>query len=215
MIMVRLVIGIILLLVSYEATSQATLMHYLRQVEGTADSIIKSHFDSCFFERYITMDIKNAQIIHSQGRFKHWDDLVDSNKIEAYRFFYVITLDTARNLKTEVAVEIDTDHNPVHPRFSQKVKLYKNQQCDLIPYNRIFNIAKENKFKGEPDDWRVFFYFNSPWNDYSREAGFELHIFRFWGGENGKKRYQGHIYDLKNGNLIAKTGGKYTFPLDY
>ena len=51
----------------------------------------------------------------TQGRFKHWDDLVDSNKIEAYRFFYVITLDTARNLKTEVAVEIDTDHNPVHP----------------------------------------------------------------------------------------------------
>lgn len=213
--MVRFILVAFLTLASLYMPAQATLMHYLRQVESTADSIVHSHFDSCFYSKYMSMDIKDAQIIHSQGRFKHWDDIVDSTKIKAYRFYYVITLDTVRNLQTQIAVEIDPDHNPVHPRFSQKVKLYKDRQCRLIPYKEMLKFAKTNKFKGEPEEWRIFFYFNSPWNDYSRKAGFELHIFRFYGGKNDKKRYQGHIYDLTTGELIAKTGGKYTFPLDY
>ena len=213
--MLRLTAFGFLLFLSGFASSQATLIHYLRHWEKTADSIMQSHFDSCFYKKHITMDIKDAQIVHSEGRFKRWNEIVDSSKINSYRFYFSINYDAKENLSTQVTVELNTNGEPIHPRFNQPVKLYEDRDCNLVSYSTIMTAAKEDKLKGRPADWTVFFYFNSPWNDYFRKAGFELHIFRFHGGKTGKKRYQGHIYNLATGQLIAKTGGKYTFPLDY
>ena len=213
--MFKLLMFCFLFCLSQFAIGQATLIHYLRNWEKTADSIIQSHFDSCFYTKSITMDIKDAQIVHSEGRFKRWNDLVDSNKIASYRYYYIIQYGNTENLSTQITIELNTEGEPIHPRFNQPIKLYKDRDCNLVSYSTIINAAKDDKLKGKPEDWTVFFYFNSPWNDYARKAGFELHIFRFHGGKTGKKRYQGHIYDLTTGGLIAKTGGRYTFPLDY
>ena len=66
--MFRLLIFSCLFCFSQFANSQATLIHYLRNWEATADSIIQSHFDSCFYVKNISMDIKDAQIVHSEGQ---------------------------------------------------------------------------------------------------------------------------------------------------
>lgn len=71
-------------------SAQGTLIRYLRQVEPSADSIIKENFDDCFISKYMSMNIEECQISHLNGLFLTSTERVDSSKILAYRFYYQI-----------------------------------------------------------------------------------------------------------------------------
>lgn len=154
------------------------------------------------------MNIKDCQINHAQGKYVTWDQLVDSSKIKAYRFYYLIAYDSVASLYSRVTLELDSVGNPIHDKFKQPLKLYRDQPCDLKDLKAMKKIAIRNKLKGDPEDWSVYFFLNGAWNDFKEKAKFELHLFRYYGGKSGKKKFQGHIYNLANGQLLQKTKGK-------
>ena len=191
-----------------EFSAQATLIHYLRHVEPAADSIIQSHFDECFINRYITMSIEDCQVSHADGKFMRWDDKIDSSKILSYRFYYIINYDSIENLTAQISLQLLPNHAPMHNRFNGNSKIYNSQQCELLPLSKVKKIATDNGLKGNPKEWKINFFFNAIWNNNSEPGVFELHIFRYYGGKNGNKKFQGHIYNLANGALMLKTKGK-------
>lgn len=206
--MLRCLFVLFIVFTSAAFSAQGTLIRYLRQVEPSADSIIKENFDDCFISKYMSMNIEECQISHFNGLFLTSTERVDSSKILAYRFYYQIDYNIEKCLSIQFTLQLDPNGAPSHSRFTATEKLFKDRNCKLLPIDEIIKIAQNNKLKGEPDNWSFKFFLSGNWNHNDKPGRFELHVFRYYGGKNNNKKYQGHIYDLSLGELILKTKGK-------
>jgi len=206
--MLRCLIVIFLIFSSAAFNAQGTLIRYLRNVEPSVDSTLKANFDDCFISKYISMEIKDCQISHLDGLFITADQKVDSSKILAYRFYYRVDYDKERSLSTQFSLQVDPNGKASHIRFNGTAKLYKDEKCELLPVEEILKLAQNNKLKGEPESWTLKFFLNGRWNNNDQPGMFELHVFRYYGGKDNNKKFQGHIYNLSTGALTLKTKGK-------